>query len=92
MYNVLPITRTSPHIRLCKEFDISQFNHLVGWARNAMLMMAMVDYPYPAEFMGKLPAWPVSMHFELEYFFFVIGIRPLEMTQKAIRQSQSKTV
>ncbi|XP_063685049.1 dipeptidyl peptidase 2-like [Bolinopsis microptera] len=46
--------------KLCKTFDVSQFNHLVGWARNAMLMMAMVDYPYPASFMGELPAWPVK--------------------------------
>lgn len=46
--------------KLCKPFDMSQFDHLVGWARNGLLMMAMVDYPYPANFMGKLPAWPVK--------------------------------
>ena len=51
------ITRT---FKLCKLFSLKQFDHLVGWARNAMLMMAMVDYPYPADFLAKLPAWPVE--------------------------------
>lgn len=54
--------------KLCSQFSMDQFNHLVGWARNSFLMMAMVDYPTPADFLAKLPAWPVraSCHLMLD--------------------------
>ncbi|ETO20282.1 hypothetical protein RFI_16937 [Reticulomyxa filosa] len=40
------------------EYDVT---YLQLWARNAFLTMAMVDYPYSANFMGSLPAWPVNV-------------------------------
>ena len=40
--------------------DDAGYHHLLMWMRNAFTIMAMVDYPYPASFLGTLPAWPVS--------------------------------
>ena len=46
---------------LCKPInDDAGYNHLLLWMRNAFTIMAMVDYPYPASFLGTLPAWPVT--------------------------------
>jgi len=46
--------------KLCKPIsDQAGYNHLLLWMRNAFTIMAMVDYPYPASFLGTLPAWPV---------------------------------
>ncbi|XP_055354093.1 dipeptidyl peptidase 2-like [Paramacrobiotus metropolitanus] len=36
------------------------YKQLVGWVRNAFASMAMVNYPYPAQFLAPLPAWPVN--------------------------------
>lgn len=51
----------SSKFALCKPIsDDAGYNHLLLWMRNAFTIMAMVDYPYPASFLGNLPAWPVS--------------------------------
>lgn len=35
-------------------------NTVFNWVSNAISYMAMADYPYPAEFLGPMPAWPVA--------------------------------
>ena len=40
--------------------DSDDITLLILWARNGLLTMAMADYPYSADFLGSLPAWPVN--------------------------------
>ena len=52
--------------KLCKPIsDQAGYHHLLMWMRNAFTIMAMVDYPYPASFLGTLPAWPVHYSCQL---------------------------
>ncbi|OQV22401.1 Dipeptidyl peptidase 2 [Hypsibius exemplaris] len=47
--------------QLCDPLDPNRgYKQLIGWVRNAFASMAMVNYPYPANFLGPLPAWPVN--------------------------------
>ena len=56
----------SSKFQLCKPIsDPAGYRHLLLWARNAFTIMAMVDYPYAASFLGPLPAWPVHAACEL---------------------------
>ncbi len=50
----------SERFQLCNTInDKAGYHHLLMWMRNAFTIMAMVDYPYAASFLGPLPAWPV---------------------------------
>ncbi|XP_065184576.1 dipeptidyl peptidase 2-like [Sycon ciliatum] len=45
---------------LCKPLTALSLPHFLLWARNAFTIMAMADYPYPASFLGSLPAYPIN--------------------------------
>ena len=49
----------------CHEIKESDFAHMLGWARNAMVLQAMLDYPYPTDFMAPLPGYPIKEKFDI---------------------------
>jgi dipeptidyl-peptidase-2 len=46
--------------KTCHPLKESQAHHLILWAVNAFPTLGMCDYPYPADFLAPLPAWPVK--------------------------------
>ena len=54
-----------------KLIEESDAKSLIGFAKEAMESMAMVDYPYEANFLSPLPGWPVKVSFKfLKSFSF----------------------
>ena len=48
------------NMRTCQTIDKDNFAHMLGWARNAMVLQSMLDYPYPTDFMAPLPGYPIA--------------------------------
>jgi len=47
--------------RLCKPLaDLNDVFLLNNWLSEVWVNLAMVDYPYPANFLENLPAWPIK--------------------------------
>ena len=45
---------------LCGTLTEKNFQHFLLYVRNIFTIMAMADYPYPASFLGNLPAYPIN--------------------------------
>ncbi|KAI8494843.1 hypothetical protein Bbelb_274480 [Branchiostoma belcheri] len=46
--------------RLCALLTADDMPTLVDWLVNLWMIYALIDYPYPANFLTPLPAWPVK--------------------------------
>lgn len=52
-------SKLSKVFRLCKQLDSGE--ELINWMVECWGNIAMVDYPYPADFLSPLPAWPINV-------------------------------
>lgn len=47
--------------KLCKNLTSDNVNELVDWLGDVYANLAMANYPYPANFLAELPAYPIRM-------------------------------
>jgi len=53
------LTTLTNKFNLC--FPLTNVNDLINWAENALTSLAMIDYPYPTNFLEPVPGWPVKV-------------------------------
>jgi len=54
--------KLSSTFRLCKTLHSeADYRHFLSWLRNVFTTLAMMDYPYPTDFLAPLPAHPVNV-------------------------------
>jgi len=59
---VLGYENLSSVFRICPSLRFNvDYRHLLGWLRNVFTVLAMMDYPYPTQFLTPLPANPVNV-------------------------------
>nr|XP_027201070.1 lysosomal Pro-X carboxypeptidase-like [Dermatophagoides pteronyssinus] len=51
----------SEQFQLCEEFPEQQVQTLIDWIANIWGTLPMIDYPNPADFLSKLPAYPIKV-------------------------------
>ena len=45
----------------CQQITKENYSHLLEWIRNAFTILAMMNYPYPTNFLAPLPGHPVKV-------------------------------
>ena len=59
---MLGYEKLSSTFRICPSLHTdADYRHLLGWLRNVFTVLAMMDYPYPTQFLAPLPANPVNV-------------------------------
>jgi len=53
------LTTLTNKFNLC--FPLTNVNDLINWAESAITSLAMIDYPYPTNFLEPVPGWPVKV-------------------------------
>lgn len=55
------LANISSTFRLCDHLKIDgDYRHFIGWVRSGFASLAMMDYPYPTDFLAPLPGHPVK--------------------------------
>lgn len=58
-------------LHLCSPLTSGDISYLKDWISETWLNLAMVDYPYEANFLQPLPAWPIKVTEKCLLFFYI---------------------